>query len=89
MVNYLQSLNMSFPLPAGMNPASWMLDVLGGNDSSGGVSMKEGAPRHNNSVKRNSSMRRSGSGITLDGLVLDQKFAASAQGQEAMGWSIP
>ena len=46
--------------------------------------MKEGAPRHNNSVKRNSSMRRSGSGITLDGLVLDQKFAASAQGQEAM-----
>ena len=84
MVNYLQSLNMSFPLPAGMNPASWMLDVLGGNDSSGGVSMKEGAPRRNNSVKRNSSMRRSGSGITLDGLVLDQKFAASAQGKEAM-----
>ena len=46
--------------------------------------MKEGAPRFNNSVKRNSSMRRSGSGITLDGLVLDQKFAASAQGKEAM-----
>lgn len=72
MVNYLQSLKMALPLPSGMNPASWMLDVLGGSDSSGGASRKKG------------SMKRSASGIALDGLLLDQKFMSSAEGQAAM-----
>ena len=35
-------MNVCKPLPAGMNPASWMLDVLGGTDSSGGEGQATG-----------------------------------------------
>jgi len=73
MVNYLQSLNMAQALPEGMNPASWMLDVLGGSDSSGAADKK----------KSSASMRRSGSGVALDGMLLDKRFNASEQGKKA------
>ena len=73
MVNYLQSLNMSIPLPAGMNPASWMLDVLGGSDSSGVKNAEKAG-----------GMRRNSSGIALDGVMLDEKFLVSAEGKRAM-----
>ena len=33
-VEYLQKIPNVHALPEGMNPASWMLDVLGGTDSS-------------------------------------------------------
>ena len=72
MVSYLQSCTIARTLPPGMNPASWMLDVLGGSDSSG-------------TMKRSSSgMTRSLSGVQLDGLKLKQTFATSKQGQATM-----
>ena len=43
-VAYMESLSATGQqkLPAGMNPASWMLDVLGGTDSSGGEGQATG-----------------------------------------------
>jgi hypothetical protein len=35
LVEYIERLPGVKPCPAGMNPASWMLDVLSGSDSSG------------------------------------------------------
>lgn len=80
MVNYLQSLNMSIPLPAGMNPASWMLDVLGGSDSSGTANKSDKQAI----INGKGNMRRSSSGIALDGMMLDKKFLESSEGKKAM-----
>jgi ABC-type polysaccharide/polyol phosphate export permease len=73
MVNYLQSFSGGRTIPAGMNPASWMLDVLGGSDSSG---MNRSA-----SAAQLGKMKRSASGVQLDGLQLQKTFSASQQGQ--------
>jgi len=73
MVNYLQSFSGGRTIPAGMNPASWMLDVLGGSDSSG---MNRSA-----SAAQLGNMKRSASGVQLDGLQLQKTFSASKQGQ--------
>lgn len=87
MVSYLQSLPIARTLPAGMNPASWMLDVLSGSDSSGASSeVVIGVVVGSDGMKRSSStgnMKRSASGIQLDGLQLDKQFNMSPQGLAA------
>lgn len=50
---------MVFLFLLGMNLVSWMFDVFGGSDLSGGVLRKKG------------SMKRSVSGIVFDGLLFD------------------
>ena len=41
LISYVESLPGVGACPAGMNPASWMLDVLSGSDSSGGAAKGE------------------------------------------------
>jgi energy-coupling factor transporter ATP-binding protein EcfA2 len=42
---YLATLPGARPCPDGMNPASWMLDVLGGTDSSAGAHLRAAAAK--------------------------------------------
>ena len=62
------STSASYKLPDGMNPASWMLDVLGGTDSSnaGGADADSKA-----------------TGVLLDGLELETHFKNSSAGKAA------
>ena len=71
-VEYMETLPAPgggrFALPRGMNPASWMLDVLGGTDSSnaGGATADSKA-----------------TGVLLDGLELETHFKNSPAGEAA------
>jgi ABC-type multidrug transport system ATPase subunit/ABC-type multidrug transport system permease subunit len=71
-VEYMETLPFAgggqFALPRGMNPASWMLDVLGGTDSSnaGGATADSKA-----------------TGVLLDGLELETHFKNSPAGEAA------
>ena len=69
-VAYMESLECTRgkKLPAGMNPASWMLDVLGGTDSS---------------QTEERSDKAKASAELLDGAELERLFKASAAGGAA------
>jgi len=73
-VAYMESLKATGErkLPAGMNPASWMLDVLGGTDSSTGATSDADASAANNAT-----------GKLLDGLGLRTSFQSSPAGAAA------
>jgi len=79
-VDYLQKIPNAHALPEGMNPASWMLDVLGGTDSSNAG--EKGALKKSKSTSANSlqPMKRSASGGALNGLLLVERFKASQEG---------
>jgi ABC-type multidrug transport system ATPase subunit/ABC-type multidrug transport system permease subunit len=71
-VTYMESLECTQgkKLPQGMNPASWMLDVLGGTDSS-------------QTEEKKSNASGAATGKLLDGAELERLFKASAAGAAA------
>lgn len=75
-VSYMESLSAvgGKKLPVGMNPASWMLDVLGGTDSS---TVTQRASMSGDSAESGAT------GKLLDGLELKNAFHASAEGATA------
>jgi ABC-type multidrug transport system ATPase subunit len=82
-VDYLQKIPNAHALPDGMNPASWMLDVLGGTDSSNAgekSALKKSKSTAAGSLQPAMTMKRSGSGGALNGLLLVERFKASQEG---------
>lgn len=82
-VDYLQKIPNAHALPDGMNPASWMLDVLGGTDSSNAgekSALKKSKSTAAGSLQPPMTMKRSGSGGALNGLLLVERFKASQEG---------
>ena len=77
-VAYMESLPMTNgnQLPRGMNPASWMLDVLGGTDSSS-------APKEGDVALVESGKGTAATGRLLDGAALETHFKNSAAGAAA------
>ena len=73
-VNYMLKIPSAHALPEGMNPASWMLDVLGGTDSSSNAT----ADALENSTK--SPMKRVASEGVLNGEKLVEQFKKSPEG---------
>jgi ABC-type multidrug transport system ATPase subunit/ABC-type multidrug transport system permease subunit len=55
VVRYMESIPDTPRCPKKMNPASWMLDVLAGTDSSGGAHVRQGAERQTSAIKSQSS----------------------------------
>ena len=95
LVTYIQSLPGVRPCPKNMNPASWMLDVLAGTDSSRGndvasgrASMDGPASKPRSSVDGKSAGDASAQaglqGTALDGTLLQERLLASPQWQESL-----
>ena len=95
LVAYIQSLPGVRPCPKNMNPASWMLDVLAGTDSSndteaagGRMSIDGPASKPRASVDGKSagdaSAQSGMQGTALDGTMLQERLFASPQWVESL-----
>ena len=84
-VEYLQKIPNVHALPEGMNPASWMLDVLGGTDSSNPNAGEKGTLKKSKSTGASSllpamTMKRRNSESVLNGSILAERFRSSQEG---------
>jgi ABC-type multidrug transport system ATPase subunit/ABC-type multidrug transport system permease subunit len=99
LVTYIESVPGVRKCPRNMNPASWMLDVLAGTDSSsdhhqagGARASMDGKPRASMDGKAKASLdgkpaaeeEQALSGTALDGTMLQERLFASPQWQESL-----
>ena len=83
-VEYLQKIPNVHALPEGMNPASWMLGVLSGTDSSN-ANEEKGTLKKSKSTGASSllpamTMKRRNSESVLSGSILAERFRSSQEG---------
>ena len=83
LIDYIEAVPGVHRCPRGMNPASWMLDVLAGTDSSAGHKEARGASLDGRPSLDGKDAGPSAGTVALDGAMVQERLLASASWAES------